>query len=43
MENHGRSTKVMEGLGRSFPDFRLTFQVRKVIGVVGGGWWGGGL
>ena len=26
----------MEGHGRSFPDTRLTFQVRKVIGGVGG-------
>ena len=26
----------MEGHGRSFPDTRLTFQVRKVMG--GGGW-----
>ena len=28
----------MEGLGRSFPDIRLTFQVRKVIGSGGVGW-----
>ena len=30
----------MGGHGRSFPDTRLTVQVRKVIGGVG---WGGGL
>ena len=35
MEDHGRSWKVMEGLGRSFPDTRLAFPVRKVKG--GGG------
>ena len=37
MEGHGRSWKVMEGHGRSFPDTRLTFQVRKVMVGVGGG------
>ena len=46
MEGHGRSLKVMEGQGRSskvkeghgwsFPITRLTFQVRKVRGGVGG-------
>ena len=42
MEGQGRSRKVMEGQGRSFPITRLTFQVRKV----GGGrveWWPIGL
>ena len=34
---HGRSWKVKEGHGWSFPINRFTFQVRKVIG----GWWGG--
>ena len=37
MEGHGRSRKVKEGHGWSFPITRLTFQVRKVIGGVGGG------
>ena len=32
MEGHGRSKKVKEGYGWSFPITRLTFQVRKVIG-----------
>ena len=32
MEGHGRSRKVKEGHGWSFPITRLTFQVRKVIG-----------
>ena len=41
MESQGRSRKVKEGHGWSFPITRLTFQVRKVIG--GGGWWGGDL
>ena len=36
MGGHGRSWKVMEGHGRSFPDTRLTFQERKVIGGWGG-------
>ena len=36
MEGHGRSRKVKEGHGWSFPITRLTFQVRKVIGGVGG-------
>ena len=37
MEGHGRSRKVIEGHGRSFPITRLTFQVRKVmVGGVGG-------
>ena len=36
MEGHGRSRKVKEGHGWSFPITRLTFQVRKVMigGVV---------
>ena len=29
MEGLGRSWKVLEGHGRSFPDTRLTFHVRK--------------
>ena len=33
---HGRSRKVMEGHGWSFPITRFTFQVRKVRGGVGG-------
>ena len=39
MEGQGRSRKVKEGHGWSFPDTRLTVQVRKVIGggVVDGG------
>ena len=41
MEGHGRSWKVKEGHGWSFPITGLTFQVRKVIGGWGGG--GGGL
>ena len=46
MESHGRSWKVKEGQGKSrkvkeghglsFPITRLTFQVRKVRGGVGG-------
>ena len=36
MEGHGRSRKVKESHGWSFPITRLTFQVKKVIG--GGGW-----
>ena len=39
MEGHGRSRKVKEGHGWSFPITGLTFQVRKVMGggvVVGG-------
>ena len=36
MEGHGRSLKVKEGHGWSFPITGLTFQVRKVRG--GGGW-----
>ena len=35
MEGHGRSRKVKEGHGWSFPITGLTFQVRKVIGGVG--------
>ena len=38
MEGHGRSRKVKEGHGWSFPITGLTFQVRKVMG--GGGWGG---
>ena len=42
MEGHGRSRKVKEGHGWSFPITRLTFQVRKVmalwLGGRGGGW-----
>ena len=34
------SLKVVEGHRRSFPDTRLTFQVKKVMGV---GWWPVGL
>ena len=37
MEGQGRSRKVMDGHGWSFPITGLTFQVKKVIG----GWWGG--
>ena len=37
MEGQGRSRKVKEGHGRSFPIARLTFQVRKVMS--GGGEW----
>ena len=37
MEGHGRSRKVKEGHGWSFPITGLTFQGRKVTG----GWWGG--
>ena len=43
MEGQGRSSKVKEGHGWSFPITGLTFQGRKVTGgwwVVG---WGGGL
>ena len=36
MEGQGRSRKVMEGYGWSFPITRLTFQVRKVRGGLGG-------
>ena len=32
MEGHGRSLKVKEGHGWSFPITGLTFQVRKVMG-----------
>ena len=32
MEGQGRSRKVKEGNGWSFPITRLTFQVRKVMG-----------
>ena len=32
MEGHGRSKKVKEGHGWSFPITRFTFQVRKVMG-----------
>ena len=35
MEGQGRSRKVKEGHGWSFPITGLTFQVRKVSG----GWW----
>ena len=42
MKGHRKSWKVMEGHGRSFPDTRLTFQVRKVMGGWGG-WWPVGL
>ena len=38
MEGHGRSWKVKEGHGWSFPITGLTLQVRKVMGG-----WGGGL
>ena len=38
MESQGRSRKVKEGHRWAFPNSRLTFQVRKVIG---GGWVGG--
>ena len=41
MEGHGKSRKVMEVHGWSFPDPRLTFQVRK--GMCGGGVGGVGL
>ena len=37
MEGHGRSRKVKEGHGWSFPITGLTFQVRKVRGGGGGG------
>ena len=37
MEGHGRSRKVKEGHGQSFPITGLTFQVRKVIGGGVGG------
>ena len=37
MEGHGRSRKVKEGHGWSFPITGLTFQVKKVRGG-GGGW-----
>ena len=40
MEGQGRSRKVNEGHGWSFPITRLTFQVKK---VGGGGWVGGGV
>ena len=41
MEGHGRSRKVKEGHGWSFPITGLTFQMKKVMGggvvvVVGG-------
>ena len=36
MEGHGRSRKVKEGHGWSFPITGLTFKMRKVGGVVGG-------
>ena len=39
MEGHGRSWKVKESHGRSFPITRLTFQVRKVMCGGSGGWW----
>ena len=44
MEGQGRSRKVIDGLGWSFPITRLPFQMRKVMGgwvVVG--WWPVGL
>ena len=37
IESKGRSRKVKEGHGWSFPFTGLTFQVRKVMGGVGGG------
>ena len=46
MEGHGRSRKVKEGHGWSFPITGLTFQVRKVRGGGGGvgvWWWPVGL
>ena len=44
MEGHGRSRKVNQGHGSSFPITRFTFQVRKVMcGGVGGVWWPEGL
>ena len=36
-EGQGRSRKVMDGHGWSFPITGLTFQVRKVMGGWGGG------
>ena len=36
MEGQGRSKKVKEGHGWSFPNTRLTFQVRKIIEVLEG-------
>ena len=41
MEGQGRSRKVMDGHGWSFPITGLRFQVRKVVGGGGGGWGGG--
>ena len=41
MEGLGRSRKVMDGHGWSFPITGLTFPVRKVM-CGGGGWWGPG-
>ena len=45
MEGEGRSRKVKEGHGWSFPITILTFQGRKVTGGGGvvGGWWPVGL
>ena len=51
LEGHGRSRNVMEGHRKSFPIIRLSFQVRKVMGVIvqlamlvcAGGYVGGGL
>ena len=40
-EGHGRSRKVKEGHGWSFPITGLTFQVRKVMCGWGGGGGGG--
>ena len=41
MEGHGSLGKVMEGHRKWFPDTRLVFQVRKVMGGWGGGGSGG--
>ena len=43
MEGHGRSRKIKEGHGWSFPTTGLIFQVRKVIGGVVRWWWPVGL